>query len=185
MAERTPNEFGSERIAHLVKTDSGEPIGHLLIDHLLETARLAREFAAPFSAGNWAYLAGLWHDIGKYSEEFQAYIRQENGIEAHIENVPGRVDHSTAGAQYAVQHLDLLGHLLAYIIAGHHSGLLDGRSESSCQEDRLRKRISSYSAALPGILKTPILELPENLKKAFGQKDGFAVSFFVRMVFSS
>ena len=23
----------------------------------------------------WAYLEGLWHDLGKYSQEFQAYIK--------------------------------------------------------------------------------------------------------------
>ena len=67
-------------------------------------------------------VAGLWHDVGKYSAEFQAYLCKENGFEAHLEQYKGRVDHSTAGAQHAVRVLTELdqaqaGRLLAYCIA--------------------------------------------------------------------
>ena len=37
----------------------------------------------------------------------------------------GRVDHSTAGAIYAIEKLGLQGRILAYLIAGHHAGLPD------------------------------------------------------------
>ena len=40
---------------------------HLLEDHLRATASLARQFADEFGSGQWAYLAGLWHDLGRYS----------------------------------------------------------------------------------------------------------------------
>ena len=36
---------------------------HLLEEHLTDTAKLARSFANVFRAGEWAYLAGLWHDV--------------------------------------------------------------------------------------------------------------------------
>jgi len=39
---------------------------HPLEDHLNEVAKIARDFANDFNAGDWAYLAGLWHDVGKY-----------------------------------------------------------------------------------------------------------------------
>lgn len=39
-----------------------------LEDHLMSTAKLAAEFASEFGCGEWGYLAGLWHDLGKYSE---------------------------------------------------------------------------------------------------------------------
>ncbi|NIR63793.1 MAG: CRISPR-associated endonuclease Cas3'', partial [Aliifodinibius sp.] len=76
---------------------------------------------------DWASLAGLWHDLGKYSADFQNYIRSASGFEAdaHIENVPGRVNHSSAGALHAVQKFGDLGRILAYCIAGHHAGLAD------------------------------------------------------------
>ena len=43
----------------------------LLETHLKNVAERARIFAEDFGAGDWGYLAGLWHDIGKYSCEFQ------------------------------------------------------------------------------------------------------------------
>lgn len=43
----------------------------LLEDHLKNVAELARSFGEPFGAGEWAYLAGLWHDLGKYSKNFR------------------------------------------------------------------------------------------------------------------
>lgn len=39
---------------------------HLLKDHLEETAHSAKQFASAFGAGDWGYLAGLLHDLGKY-----------------------------------------------------------------------------------------------------------------------
>ncbi|MFQ5714233.1 MAG: HD domain-containing protein [Candidatus Scalinduaceae bacterium] len=41
---------------------------HLLDEHLKNTAELAKSFADAFGSGEWAYLAGLWHDLVKYSE---------------------------------------------------------------------------------------------------------------------
>ncbi len=47
---------------------------HSLEEHLKGTAELAKSFADKFGSGYWAYLAGLWHDIGKYSKEFHPYF---------------------------------------------------------------------------------------------------------------
>jgi hypothetical protein len=35
---------------------------HHLEDHLKSVAEMARGFADDFGAGEWGYLAGLWHD---------------------------------------------------------------------------------------------------------------------------
>lgn len=40
---------------------------HGLHYHLLNVASLTKKFAEAFNFGDWAYLAGLWHDLGKYS----------------------------------------------------------------------------------------------------------------------
>jgi CRISPR-associated endonuclease/helicase Cas3 len=62
----------SEPLAH-----SG---GHRLADHLRAVAGMAAGFSQAFDAVNvtqrWAYLAGLWHDLGKYRDGFQRYLRQ-------------------------------------------------------------------------------------------------------------
>ena len=60
-----------------------------LDEHLKNVAELARAFANDFDSGDWAYLAGLWHDLGKYSEEFQDHLKRENDIEAISKQHPG------------------------------------------------------------------------------------------------
>lgn len=153
-----------------------------LEDHLRAVAEKARDFASVFNAGEWAYLAGLWHDLGKYSEEFQAYLRSQS--EASAETQPGRVDHSTASAQYANEMIPLLGHLLAYALAGHHSGLLDGRAVDACQERRLDKSVKNWRYGLSELPAVVVPSPPEFVQKALGRKDAFSIAFFVRMVFS-
>ena len=126
--------------------------------------------------------------MGKYSDAFQSYLRTASSPDPHIADAPhatGRIDHSTAGAQHAVAtHIDILGHLLAYSIAGHHSGLLDGRGSGSCLEARLAKAVEPWNHAPKAIASAPALELPVFVAKALGGRDAFSVALFVRMVFS-
>ena len=117
--------------AHTVQGESPES-WEPLADHLALVAKYCEEFAAAFGAGQFGRTLGLWHDLGKYSKEFQAYLRRENGYEAHLEEYVGRVDHSTVGAQLAERLFGIhpYGKILAYCIAGHHAGLADAVSES-------------------------------------------------------
>ena len=57
----------SAYLAHISSSGSSQ----LLLDHLEGTARLAKDFALPFGGEEQAELAGLSHDIGKYSKAFQ------------------------------------------------------------------------------------------------------------------
>jgi CRISPR-associated endonuclease/helicase Cas3 len=54
-----------------------------LEEHLKNVAEMARSFATAFGAGEWGYLAGLWHDVGKYSTNQQ--------IPLYIISVEGRL----------------------------------------------------------------------------------------------
>ncbi|MCG6534995.1 MAG: CRISPR-associated endonuclease Cas3'', partial [Syntrophales bacterium LBB04] len=154
-----------------------------LEDHLKRVAELARSFADEFGAGDWGYLAGLWHDVGKYSKEFQKYLLAANDDDSHIETKPGRVDHSTAGAKHAFRQAKNEGKLLAYTIAGHHAGLPDGKSnEGACLTKRLEKTIPSCDACPDWILDLPVIkELPFTLDK---RRFCFQISFFARMLYS-
>ncbi len=169
--------------AHSLK---GQPLEKWqpLEDHLLNVSRVASEFARPFGASDWAKTAGAWHDLGKYSPEFQNYLLRKNGFEAHIEDVPGRVDHSTAGAKHAVTEFKALGHLIAYCIAGHHSGLLNGIAAGACQDERLKKRIPAYPAPPDAITRRPLPDPPAYVKRALGDREAFSIAFFTRMMFS-
>src|SRR4030042_5737872 len=118
-----------EAIAHVKKDEKGEWETHNLTDHLKDTARKAKGFADEFGSGDWAELAGYWHDLGKYLPEWQAYLCRKSGYdpEAHIENGKGRPNHSTAGAvlSFDIIKTHAIARILAYIIGGHHAGLPD------------------------------------------------------------
>ena len=48
--------------------------GHELITHLTEVAGLTRQYARKFEASELGYWLGLWHDLGKFHPDFQAYL---------------------------------------------------------------------------------------------------------------
>lgn len=154
----------------------------LLEVHLENVAKMAQAFADRFRSGNWAFLAGLWHDLGKYSLAFQNRLMSANDPNTHIEIKRGRPDHSTAGAQHACTKLNDKGKIIAYTIAGHHSGLPDGKNnEPSCLSARLRKNVPDY-AAFPEVLNKDLeLLLPFDLDP---KRMGFQLSFFIRMLYS-
>jgi CRISPR-associated endonuclease/helicase Cas3 len=118
-------------LAHVRRNEDGSFEIHHLEEHLRTVGDLAGEFASTFGHSDWGQLAGLWHDLGKYSSAFQSYIAHGSGLdlEAHIECGKGRVNHSSAGALHAVEKLGGKGRLLAYLIAGHHAGLPDWHSD--------------------------------------------------------
>lgn len=157
---------------------------HKLEDHLKKVAELARDFANDFGAGDWGYLAGLWHDLGKYSKEFQERLLA-NDPDAHIEAKPRRPDHSTAGTQHAYKLFKDKGKLIAYTIAGHHAGLPDGNTnETSCLKKRLQKTIPDVSASPQNIL---IQTEPSDLiflNKKDTKRVCLQLSFFIRMIYS-
>jgi CRISPR-associated endonuclease/helicase Cas3 len=102
---KEPEQNNAVRYLAHVRQDGESFVPHDLGKHLRGVARRAEEGAHNFSGGDWARVAGLWHDLGKYSSEFQRRIKSVSGYdpEAHLEGTVGRVDHSTAGAQYAVR----------------------------------------------------------------------------------
>jgi len=175
-------------IAHVKRGADGEWVEHALSDHSFGVGNLASTFASAFGASDWARLSGNWHDLGKYRPKFQSYIRDASGYEreeAHIEGGLNRVDHSTAGAIYAKQKLGTLGHVLAYIIAGHHAGLPDWDSSdggASALSSRLENEIyvNEMLQAKPPVdlllFEKPTTGIP-------GGIDGFAL--WVRMLFSA
>lgn len=155
--------------------------------HLNKVAALCSEFAKSMFAstdinselaGQWGEIAGLWHDLGKFAPEWQQYLASK--ADPHSAEIKGTIDHSTAGARHAVSRASILGHILAYPISGHHSGLLDAASNGACLADRLRKDLPDFSSAPPELLNLSVPSLPDFLR----DRDEFALGFFTRMLFS-
>ncbi len=180
-ATRTNRHF----FAHSVE-DADQSQWEPLEVHLREVAELSEKFAASFNAADFGYLAGLWHDIGKFSRKFQDYLLTANGFEAHIEQRT-KVDHSTAGARHAAETIPPWGQIIAYVIAGHHAGLADREGPRSSLTSRLQeKEIEPYNLAPADLLKpqrvlaVPSIKMPDNDRDAIG----FQLAFFTRMLFS-
>ncbi|MBK7685182.1 MAG: CRISPR-associated helicase Cas3' [Rhodocyclaceae bacterium] len=123
-------------IAHVRKDDDQQ----WLVDHLRGVGEKSSANASKVGLGAQGDLIGLLHDLGKYSQAFQNYIKSAAGLlnqdedEEYVDadRLRGTIDHSTAGAQLIWRELEkrgemgkLVGEMLALCVASHHSGLID------------------------------------------------------------
>ena len=158
---------------------SADPIDHdkwhRLAAHLEDTAARAASFLETVSCGDIGRAAGLLHDVGKYTGEFQT--RLQGGP---------RVDHSTAGAKIAVARYGTkLGKILAFCIAGHHAGLANG--VNGVRTTALTDRLNGTTLKLDPVWKQEITlpELTVPPIKPRDNKTAFSAAFFTRMLFSA
>ncbi|MDU0355813.1 CRISPR-associated endonuclease Cas3'' [Paraglaciecola aquimarina] len=161
MKDLSPSDssiFNSFFLAH-VKESNRADIQKLAV-HLLEAGELAASFTAKIGLHDVGCVLGLLHDFGKYCTEFQTYIKSATGVidqddEEWVDHtlLKGRIDHSTAGAQYVYQKLssfggagqgELCGQILALCIASHHSGLIDCLDEEG--KNNFDRRINKDDA---------------------------------------
>lgn len=154
-----------------------------LPDHLAHVAELARRFASAFGSGEWGYRAGLWHDLGKYREEFQRRIRGSR------EQAP----HASTGAAFAAE---CRSHDLAFVIGGHHAGLANPfESLESGGPLPLRQVIEDGArvleqcrARIPSdFLDHTLPAAPEHLRALAGDRRAlpYAREMWVRLLFSA
>ncbi len=181
-----PSKQPKQYLAHVRQKEDGSFDEHALEEHLREVAKGAAKFAEIFGNSDWGFLAGIWHDLGKYSAEFQQHIKASSGydVEAHLEGQSDRVDHSTAGAQRAVDQFGLHGRILAYLIAGHHAGLPDWHTSETAGA-ALKVRLDDKShlqRTLSQTIPPEILSQPKPTSALLGGSVGFAL--WVRMLFS-
>jgi CRISPR-associated endonuclease/helicase Cas3 len=148
-----------------------------LCDHLLAVSELAAAFANAFGGGPLGSVAGLLHDVGKYTDEFQNRIAGQ----------AIRVDHATRGAMLAVSRYGQIGQLLAYVIAGHHAGLANGMEGG--ERTALQQRLKGLG--LPPLrdewrdeITLPAELAPPPLESHSRERSGFQMAFFTRMLFS-
>lgn len=154
----------------------------LLSTHLRNVSELAKRFAEPLGLGAEAGLAGLLHDLGKYSKRFQDRL--------HDNSIHG-INHWAAGTAHAGETLKQLA--VAFAVDGHHAGIpaLDG-NESLKQTVKRRADQKAWqdwtgcSESVPELLdrqrESDGTQLPCLPRRAVN--DRFAEALRTRMLFS-
>lgn len=111
-------------LAHIRQSDFAE---QSVQNHLKEVAFLARHYGTPSGLGAHGELAGLLHDMGKFTESFSTYLK--NAV-LKDEVATKKIDHSTAGAKYLYDNYYKKDFLQQYVVEvvgmavlSHHSGL--------------------------------------------------------------
>lgn len=161
--------------------------------HLDKVAQSASTFADAFGARPWGEVLGRCHDLGKLSDKFQHYLYSNGAasVDAGAEDdqtaPTKRVDHSTYGARFVLENAGKdCGQILAFCIAGHHTGLPDETSsDDATQRITLRHKLDpeAYPIAVVAApdLSLPALTWPLTWKKG---EQPFQLAFFTRMLFS-
>lgn len=115
--------------AHIRKVD-GKKYIQTVEEHCHGVAEIAAELLRDIGLEKTAYLAGMVHDLGKFSENFKNYIEKA----ADGEKVQrGSVNHTFAGVRFLLEKhsdeqlsgfSDIVLEILAYAVGAHH-GLFD------------------------------------------------------------
>ena len=165
--------------AHSTKQDDKND-WQLLKEHLVNVGELAGNFSSAFNCAEYGKVAGLLHDLGKYTVEFQQ----------RLEGKHPRVDHATWGAKVALYKYGACGYFVAYNIAGHHAGLANGDFCDDQKLTPLKKRCENADLpVLNSVWQTEIEPLlPQKLTiPPLKTTTGFVCfqqTFLSRMIFS-
>ncbi|MBP7635985.1 CRISPR-associated endonuclease Cas3'', partial [Candidatus Ozemobacteraceae bacterium] len=142
--------------------------------HLSRVAEVARSFASEIhtSLDTIAYTTGLLHDLGKYRDQFQEYLRKERSGSAETQ-------HAIHGAAIAFEKA-LAGP--AFAIAAHHAGLQDLDKVQAAVE---RAKKHEAPERLLRFLETDGLEVPTGVSDpAFVNDRPLRLEMYIRMLFS-
>lgn len=115
--------------AHIRKVDDKKYV-QTVEEHCHGVAEIAAELLRDIGLEKTAYLAGMVHDLGKFSENFKNYI----GKAADGEKIQrGSVNHTFAGVRFLLEKhsdeqlsgfSDIVLEIIAYAVGAHH-GLFD------------------------------------------------------------
>lgn len=145
--------------AHIRRTEERE-VRQPVSEHNRQTGQYAENALILVELGTVAKLAGLLHDMGKYTLRYRTYL--ENAVYGENTAARGSVNHSFAAVRYLLEHYHgrvspcgpLTAELLAYAAGAHHGlfDCVDGDHRSGFQH-RLEKEDICYEEAVGNFLQ--------------------------------
>lgn len=211
--------MNAEFIAH--RRDSDGKI-QSVYEHLNNVSQICSQLTGKVGLPEAGSLLGLLHDIGKYSHDFQTYIKSATDLlnpdidDEYVDaaGLKGKIDHSTAGAQWIWQRFNTYGiqgrmiaQILAVCLSSHHGGLIDclqvdgtngfqkritkedKRSHlhecmNSCEKELITELERLSSKRLLKSIWKKIVSIIEPEKSETDRIKSFRCGFFTRFLFS-
>jgi CRISPR-associated endonuclease/helicase Cas3 len=138
----------SRAVIYYARTLLGQPeeSWQKLEVHLTGVSRRAAGFASAFDSQEWGQCAGLWHDLGKYRDEFQKKLRGER-ISAEHSGVGAALVFDRDGSRNKE-----IGLPLAFAIAGHHAGLANWNTSDAGLPKSLKERLKDNTPIYRALL---------------------------------
>lgn len=195
-------------IAHIRKKDKQV---QTVEEHLIETKRLSEIYGEKIGVKHITGLAGMLHDLGKYTNEFREYILEAVN-NPDIPSRRGKVDHSTAGGKFLYEffhipkkNLSLYKGLIAEVVGNaiisHHSYLhdfLNPSLESNYLHRVKEKELHEFNMTIQSFFEKVIsekefqdyvdkaaIELENFLSKEPAEENGKQLMFLTKFVFSA
>ena len=157
--------------------------------HTGNVAGLAAGFASAFGAEELARWAAWLHDVGKYSDDFQQYLRQCDAAKhgGGRPPKPGSAEHKVAGTRLALELLPTrVREMIAACVLGHHGGLnafgakmLEAITATHDKAAVQKKAMVQARADFPSLNGAPPVKLPE-----VAGKTPLEWEMFIRFLFS-
>lgn len=181
-------------------------------NHLDNVSKLSVEYAEGLQIENIVKLVAMLHDFGKYTDDFQDYIREakERTVDGSYEEwlkTCDKPDHGVYGAYFIKnsfrgkdESAKLLADIASMIICYHHGGMnncyehfivpIEERYKNVSQhqyETALKRFIEDNpQAETERLFKNALPELSSVLKKlmAFNKHRTFGLQLFIKLVYS-
>ncbi len=181
-------------------------------EHTLNVANLCRKSGEKLNVPSFLYLAGLLHDMGKYSDRFKGYIEVElnkakDGDKEKMGEVADKEDHGVFGGKYIYERYNerdpiscITSEILALICCYHHGGLPDcvnsrievtlierfKKIDSNNLQEVYKKFINDIDINIEEIFNDACTEIESIIEKfrKFNDETFFALHLFIKTVYS-
>ena len=161
-----------------IRTINGIKDAQSVFEHCENVANYSCDNLQDIGMPNMAYVAGFFHDLGKYTDGFREYIEKASKGEPVVR---GSVNHTFAGVRYLISkyhncedmYLKVAIELIAYAVGSHHGlfDVIDGNGKHGI-EYRLCKDGIAYDEAIANAQNSISEQIVSDIEEMIGKTAG-------------